>query len=157
MSIVSSVIASTDVQRDGRKWVREIHTDQVAVQYVRTYLAGAADDLNAALAAYAVILASNINLQEIASNVAAVLANGSLATISLVYSTAADNRAAGRLAYQNATRTDAIMIGDFLSSLTDGQLQTIFSMTAGQVTTLRTNKLTPAATAAATIRAAAGQ
>jgi hypothetical protein len=49
------------------------------------------------------------------------------------------------------------MIGDFLSSLTDGQLQTIFSMTAGQVTTLRSTKLTPAATAAATIRAATGQ
>jgi hypothetical protein len=157
MSIVSSVIAATDTQKDGRKWVSELHTDQVGVQYVRNYLAGALDDLNAALAAYAIILASNINLAEIAANVAAVTANGSLATISLVYSTAAENRAAGRLAYQNATRTDAIMIGDFLSSLTDGQLQTIFSMTAGQVTTLRSNKLTPAATLAASIRAAVGQ
>lgn len=157
MSIVSSVIAATDTQKDGRKWVREVHTDQVGVQYVRNYLAQAADDLNAALAAYAVILASNINLAEIAQNVAAVLVNGSLATITLVYSTAAENRAAGRLAYQNATRTEAIMIGDFLSSLTDSQLQTIFSMTAGQVTTLRSNKLTPAATLAASIRSATGQ
>jgi hypothetical protein len=156
MSIVSSIIVSTDVQKDGRKWVREIHTDQVAVQYVRNYLAGAADDLNAALAAYAVMLANNIEAAEVAANIAAVLANGSLATISLVYSTAAENRAAGRMAYQNATRTDAIMIGDFLSSLTDAQLQNIFNMTAAQVTALRTAKLTPAATAAATIRAATG-
>jgi len=156
MSIVSSVIAATDVQRDGRRWVRELHTDHVGVPYVRNYLAGALDDLNAALAAYAVILADNIKLAEIAANVAAVTANGLLATISMVYSTAAENRAAGRIAYQNATRTDAIMIGDFLSSLTDAQLQNIFNMPAGQVTTLRTNKLTPAATAAATIRAATG-
>lgn len=157
MSIVSSIIASIDTQKDGRKWVREIHTDQVSIQYARNYLAQAADDLNAALAAYAIVLASNINLAEIAANVAAVMANGSLATISLVYSTAAENRAAGRLAYLNATRTDAIMIGDFLSSLSDAQLQTIFSMTSGQVTTLRTNKLTPAASLASSIRATAGQ
>lgn len=157
VSIVSSVIAAIDTQKDGRKWVRELHTDQVGVQYVRQYLAQAADDLNAALAAYALILADNIKAAEIASNVAAVTANGSLATISLVYSTAAENRVAGRAAYLAPTRTDAIMIGDFLSSLTDGQLQTIFSMTAGQVTTLRANKLTPATALAASIRSAAGQ
>lgn len=157
MSIVSSIIAATDTQKDGRRWVRELHTDQAGVQYLRTYLAGDKDDLNAAMSAYAVILASTINLAEIASNVAAVTANGSLATISLVYSTAAENRVAGRSAYLNAARQDAIMIGDFLSSLTDLQLQTIFSMTVGQVTTLRTNKLTPAASLAASIRAAAGQ
>jgi hypothetical protein len=48
------------------------------------------------------------------------------------------------------------MIGDFLSTLTNAQLQTLFSMTSGQVTTLRSSKLTPAASAAATIRAATG-
>lgn len=157
MPIVSSVIVDTGVQKDGRKWVRERHVDHVGSLYERTYLAGGADDLDAALAAYALVLASNLTLAEIAANVAAVVANGSLANASMVHSTAAQNRAAGRSAYLSATRTEAIMIGDFLSSLTDGQLQTIFSMSAGQVTTLRTNKLTPAASAAATIRAAAGQ
>lgn len=157
MSIVSSVIVSTDVQKDGRQWVRERHTDNAGIPYERNYLTAGNADLDAALAAYAVVLASDINLREIAANVAAVTANGSLATVSLTYSTAAENRAAGRLAYQNATRTDAIMIGDFLSSLNDNQLQTIFGMTAGQVTTLRANKLTPAASLASSIRAAAGQ
>lgn len=157
MPIVSSIIAATDTQKDGRKWIRELHTDHVAVQYVRHYLTAGNADVNAALAAYAAILASNINLGEIASNIAAVTANGSLAVITFVYSTAAENRTALRVAYQFSTRTEAIMIGDFLSSLTDVQLQTIFAMTAGQVTTLRTNKLTPAASLAASIRAAAGQ
>ncbi len=94
---------------------------------------------------------------EIERNIADVTANGSLATPVLVLSTAAANFAALRTAYQTATKVEAIMIGDFLSTLTDAQLQNAFSLTAGQVTTLRTNKLTPAASAAATIRAAAGQ
>lgn len=157
MSIVSSVVADIGTQKDGRRWVRELHTDHVGVKYVRSYLTGAIDDINAALSVYATQLASDITAAEIASNVTAVMANGSLATILLVYSTAAQNRAAGRAAYQNASRVEAIMIGDFLSSLTDGQLQTLFSMTSGQVTTLRSNRLTPAATNAAAIRAAAGQ
>lgn len=156
MSIVSSVIAATNVQKDGRKWVREIHTDQLGIIYERNYLAGALDNLNAALAAYAVTLAADITAREIARNVADVLANGSLASPTLNYSTAAANFAALRAAYQTATRVDAIMIGDFLSTLTDAQLQTAFGLTSGQVTTLRANKLTPAANAAATIRAAAG-
>lgn len=157
MSIVSSVIAATDVQKDGRKWVRELHTDHVGVQYVRNYLAGALDNLDTALAAYALVLVANSNLGEIAKNVADIMANGSLASPTFVYSTAAENRQALREAYRNSTRTEAIMIGDFLSTLTDNQLQTIFSMTAGQVTTLRANKLTPAASLASSIRAAAGQ
>lgn len=157
MPIVSSIIADTNVQKDGRKWVREIHTDQVGVQYVRNYLAGAADDLNAALAAYATQLGVDINAAEIASNVAAITVNGSVAVVTSTYSTAAQMQTALRSAYQTATRVQAVMIGDFLSGLTSVQLQTLFSMTAAQVTTLRTNRLTPAATTATAIRAAAGQ
>lgn len=157
MSIVSSQILEDAAQKDGRRWIREQHIDQVSVRYIRAYLTTAVADASAALATYATQLALDIVALEIGRNIADVAVNGSLATISLVYSTAAQNRAAGRTAYLNATRVEAIMIGDFLSSLTDAQLQTIFSMTAGQVTTLRSNKLTPAATNAAAIRAAAGQ
>lgn len=157
MSIVSSSIVAQDVQRDGRIWVRELHTDQVGAQYTRQYLAGALDNLNAALAAYATQLAIDIATTEIGADLAAILRDGSAAVVTTVYATLAQIRTALRNAYQNATRQDAIMLGDFLSSLTDAQLQTLFSMTAGQVTTLRANKLTPAATTAAAIRAAAGQ
>jgi hypothetical protein len=157
MSIISSVIESTSLQKDGRSWVHEIHTDQVAVKYERNYLANAGVDTAAALAAYATQLSANITAGEIAKNLADVSSNGSLATPTTVYSTAAQNFAALRAAYQFATQVQAIMIGDYLSTLTDNQLQTAFSLTAGQVTTLRTNKLTQAASAAATIRASAGQ
>ena len=156
MSIVSSIIADIAVQIDGRKWVRELHTDNIAVKWERNYLAGALDDLNAALAAYAVILAANITAQEIASNVSAVASIGSLAVPTFVYSTTGQNLTALRAAYAVSTQQQAIMIGDFLSSLTDGQLQTIFSMSGPQVTSLRSAKLTPAATLASSIRSASG-
>jgi hypothetical protein len=156
LPIISSIIADVSPQRDARRWVRELHTDHLGVQYVRTWLAQLADDLNAAISAYAAQLLSDIRDAEIARNVAAVLADGRSAVTSTNYSTAAQNFAALRTAYQNATRTEAIFIGDFLGSLSDVQLQAAFGMTAGQVTTLRTNKLTPATNAATTIRATTG-
>lgn len=157
MAIVSSVIEAISPQKDGRSWVHEVHTDQVGVKYDRNYLAAAGLDTAAALVAYALSLADDIQAREIGKNIADVATNGSLASPTLVYSTAAQNFSSLRAVYQLATQTQAIMIGDFLNTLTDLQLQNAFSITAGQVTTLRANKLVPAATAATTIRAAAGQ
>lgn len=157
MPIVSSIIESTSQQRDGRAWIRELHTDQVGVQYERNYLANAGLDTAAALAAYAILLATDIRDREIARNIASITANGSLADTSTIYSTAAQNFAVLREAYRTALRVEAIMMADFLNSLSNTQLQAAFEFTAGQVTTLRTNKLQPAATLAASIRASAGQ
>ena len=157
MSIVSSVIESTSLQKDGRSWVHEIHTDQAGVQYERGYLAVNGFDTASTLATYAAQLATDIRDREIARNIADVATNGSLASPTLIYSTAAQNFSALRAVYQFATQVQAIMIGDFLNTLTDTQLQNAFSLTAGQVTSLRTNKLVPASNAASTIRATTGQ
>jgi hypothetical protein len=156
MTISASVILSDRAQADGRRWIAERHTNGGGVNYLRSYLADADLDANAALVAYAITLETGLEAAEIASNIQDVATNGSLATPRLLFTTAAQNFAALRAVYQFATQVQAIMIGDYLSARTDAQLQTAFSMTAGQVTTLRTNKLTPAASAAATIRAAAG-
>lgn len=156
MAIVSSETVSTSTQRDGRRYVLERHIDHLGVAHERTWLAGAADNLAAALSAYAATLLDILRDREIAANMAAILADGSLATITLQHSTAGENRSALRDAYRTATRVEAIMIGDFLNTLTDAQLQSVFGMTAQQVTTLRTTKLAPAASAAATIRSATG-
>lgn len=157
MSITASVVLSDSAQKDGRRWIIEQHTDNIGLKYLIFYLCAAGFDKAAALAARAIQLASDIQNGEIANNIAQVLANGSLAVTTTSYSTNNQNLAALRTAYQTTTKLDAIMIGDFLSALTDVQLQAIFSMTAGQVTTLRTNKLTSAANTATAIRAAAGQ
>jgi hypothetical protein len=156
MSIVSSVIADISRQNDGRRWVHETHTDHTGVTWVRDWLATAIENLDTALAAYAVQLASDLARVEAEDWISQIKVDGSLVTVSLVHATLATIRQALRAAYRDATRTEAVMIGDFLSTLTDGQLQTLFGLTAGQVTTLRTNKLTPAANAAATIRASTG-
>ena len=57
-----------------------------------------------------------------------------------------------------ATQLQAVLIGDLRADLTRRPAGgRAFSLAAGQVATLRTNKLTPAATLAASIRASAGQ
>lgn len=155
--IVSSVIGSQVVQVDGRISVDEFHTDNTGAITHYGYLAAATDNLSTNLAAHATALAAALNAGEIAANVSQILVNGSLAALTFNYSTQAQNLPALRTAYASATQVQAIMIGDFLSSLTDPQLQSIFSMSAGQVTALRSNKLAPATSAATTIRAAVGQ
>lgn len=157
MAIVSSVIVEDSAQRDGRRWIRERHTDQVGQRYEFPWMAAAAQDATAVMNARVASINAGLITNEVARNVSDVLANGSLASPALTYSTAAQSYAGLRAAYLNATRVDAVMIGDFLSSLTSGQLQTAFSMTSGQVTTLRTNKLTPAAALASSIRTSTGQ
>lgn len=153
---MQSLIASISPQADGRRWVQEVHTDAYGVQYSVTWLAQASDDAQAVMTARAVQMDADLIAGEVAANIASVLANGSLATVAVKYSTLAQNRTALRAAYLAATKQDAIMIGDFLSAQTTATLQALFGMTSAQVTTLRTNKLSPAASAASTIRASSG-
>ena len=110
-----------------------------------------------ALAAHAVALEISLRSSEILGNMDSIVLLGADATVTRNYSNVAQNVAALRERYRSSTRIEAVMIGGYLSALTDGQLQTTFGLTAGQVTTLRTIKLTPAAAQAAAIRAAAGE
>lgn len=125
--------------------------------YEFSWMAGAKDDAAATMNARVATINASLVINEVAANVADVLANGSLASPQLVYSTAAQNVAGLRAAYATATREDAIMIGDFLDTLTNAQLATAFGITVGQAATLRTNRLDPAAALAASIRSMAGQ
>lgn len=156
MPITASVLLSNVAQADGRRAVVEKHTDDTGITYIRQYLGPSNTDTSAVLAAYATQLTADISAAEIANNLAQVTTLGSLASPTLVQSTLAANLASLRAAYLVATQVQAVMIGDYMSARTDGLLQTAFGLTAGQVTTLRTNKLTPAASAATTIRAATG-
>jgi hypothetical protein len=157
VAIVSSSLALDRAQKDGRFWVTETHTDHVGVKYLVNYLASVGIDTSAVLTARATQIGNDLATAETAANIAQITALGSLASPTLIYSTAAALRTALRAAYQTATQVCAIMIGDYLASLTDAQLQAAFAMTAGQVVVLRAGRLTPAASAAATIRAAVGQ
>jgi len=156
MSIVSSVIVADNVQVDGRRWIDELHTDNLGLTYGQHYLADAGFDANAALAVHATKLTNDINDAEIERNVTDVETNGSLAKPVLIYTKASDNFAALRNAYKVAVQHQAVMIGDYLNTLTNAQLMAAFNLTLAQANNLRTNKLQPAANTAAEIRASTG-
>ena len=113
--------------------------------------------VTAFLTANAAALLESLVASETADRLALIVQSGSLAVVPALKCAALnDVQDALRAFYAAATRNDAIMVGDYLNSLTDAQLRTLFSMTAAQVTTLRTNKLAPAASLASSIRAATG-
>lgn len=159
MPIVSSQVLSTNVQRDGRAWVIEQHLDQFGTDHRVTWLAGAdlqPADIAAVCSARDAVISAGMAAAEIAANLSQAMTQGQFAVVTFNESTAAQNAAAVRAAYASMTRTDAIFTGEFLGTLANNQLQTAFGLTAGQVTTLRANFLTPAATLAASIRANVG-
>lgn len=157
MALITTLVSA--VEGRGRQRVVFSHFDDVAGVTFGPFVEFRPDGEDQAaffLACRQALLASLI-AADIADNLSRIKDSGSLAVVALRYATIGDVRTALRAAYQNAIRTEAIMIGDFLSGLTTAQLQSLFGMTAGQVTTLRANKLTTAAAAASTIRASAGQ
>jgi hypothetical protein len=157
-TIASSTIIQDQLQKDGRRDIVERHVDSAGLVYLMRYLApDVAWNAATVLAARAISLGTSIVTKEIENNINQIVTVGSLAVIVITYSTPAANFAALRAAYGAATRHQAIYIADFLSTLTDAQLQAAFGLTAPQVTTLRTSKLTPAVALASSIRASAGQ
>jgi hypothetical protein len=155
-TIVSSTVVEDNPQRDTRRAIRERHLDSVGREYLVCYLALASFDAAAACAARAAQILADAGAAETAANIGAVTTLGSLAQPTFVYSTVAANVVALRAAYLIATQLQAVMIGEYLSTLTDAQLMSAFGLTQPQVTTLRSSKLTPAANIAANIRATTG-
>jgi hypothetical protein len=158
MPIVSSVTEDVSPQKDGRRYVRERHTDHVGVDHVRIWLANADADLPAALAEYAAVLPGMLRDAEIQKNIDLAKTEGSLAKpyITAVHMTVPEGGAALREYYKTSTEVEAIMIGDYLNTVTDQQLMNAFQITAQQAANLRANKLVPASEKAADIRVETG-
>lgn len=116
-----------------------------------------ADDISAFFLASRAGLQSSLAASEIADCLSRVRDSGSLAVLKLHYAVLDDVSIAVREAYRLATKTDAVMLGDYLSKLTDAQLKALFAATDGEVTTLKSGKLTPAATSAIAVLTSAGQ
>lgn len=156
MPIVSSELSQDGPQSDGRFWVTEVHTDHIGRQHIIRWLAAVGVDAAAVMLARVIRILEGLEQREIEENMASILENGSEAATTTHYSTPAGNFAVLRTLYKTATRVESVMAGDFLSSLSDANLRAAFDMTQAQVTTLRANKLTPAANIAASIRAQTG-
>jgi hypothetical protein len=159
MPIASSAVVDFAPQKDGRVYVREQHLDSFGADHSVSYLSAAGltrAQANAACSARDAGITAQMTTDEITANIAAVSTLGANAVITFRESTVAQNAAAVRAVYKDMSQLQAVFTGEFLSTLTNGQLQTAFGLTAGQVTTLRTNTLTPAANVAASIRLTAG-
>jgi hypothetical protein len=144
------------VQKDGSKTVHEIHIDLIGIAHDLVYQASAIEDLNANLARHASDLGNSLGSGEVSTNIGSIMTLGANAIFTLVYSTVSENVAALRAAYASAIQAQAVLIGDFLNTLTDIQLQNAFNLTPSQVTTLRNTKLIPAANLATALRASTG-
>ena len=158
MPIVASVTEDVALQADGRSYVRERHTDHGDVDHVRIWLAEATADLPAALAEYAALLPETLKQAEIEKNIDLAKTQGSLAkpSITAVHMTVQEGGAALRAYYKTSVEGEAILIGDYLNTLTNQQLMNAFQINATQAANLRANKLVPAAEKAAAVRAETG-
>lgn len=154
-NIISSVLKSFP-QKDGRSLVNEVHTDLIGMTHDLGYTAEIGEDQNTTLARHALETGDALNRGEVSGNIGNIMTLGANATFSLLYSTVSENTAALREAYKTAIQAQAVLIGDFLNTLTDQQLMNAFNLTAGQVSSLRTNKLIPAANLATALRASTG-
>lgn len=153
ISVVSKI---QNVQQNGTTIVTAVMGDSVGPHYNYVFSAPSGYNIDAFLTQLGANLANDLTAWEIYNNLQLVSTLGSQAVPTFVYSTVAANVAALRVFYASATQMQSVWIGDYLSSLTNVQLENAFGWTLGQVTTLRTNFLTPAASAATTIRASVG-
>jgi hypothetical protein len=156
-SIVSSVIEWQNPQSDGTYNVRELHTDSYGLTYTFDYILDAKTNANTHLSNDAAGLLVSLPLQEISANLNSVVTLGAGAVVTFNYSTVPQNVAALRTAFAQATQTQVIFMGAYLSTLTNLQLENAFGFTANQVTTLRANYLTPYAADATAILSATGE
>ena len=76
MSIISSAITEDAVQADGRRYIREVHTDHVGQEHHFTWMAEAEQDADAVLSARAVWLPGYLEQQEIEANLQDIEDNG---------------------------------------------------------------------------------
>lgn len=155
--MATSTYALGQPQSNGSRYVKETHTDDFGDVVVCEYGPVGVVDYNQIMLGRGTAIASHKIAQEINRNVSAITENGSLAVIVFKYSTKAQNIGPLRDAYRSANRDACIMIADYLSTLTDAQLRSIFGKTQAEVVILRTDKLAPAVDLANKLRAAGGE
>jgi hypothetical protein len=138
MAIVSSQIIEDRVQVDGRRSVRERHTDDLDSVHDVSYLAEAEANISTTMAARVAQIEASLLEAEHQANLSAVGESGNGATFR--YTTQAQFLVRLRILYAVSTGLRACFIGRWfhLASLADATLRTLFGITQGQVGGLRT-------------------
>ena len=156
ITVTSATYSVDQPQVDGRSVLTVTVTLSNGAQEIISLLVDANANYQALATSIGNDWLAGLAVMEIANNIAAVSSIGSLAAPVFVYTTAAQNAAALRQVYATMTQTQAVMSADYLATLTNAQLMAAFGLTLTQVQTLRTNKLTPAVSLAASIRSSTG-
>jgi hypothetical protein len=137
VSIVSSTFVAGHAQIDGRKYVRETHTDHLAVLHIIEYLSAVGADNDAILAAHAIRLAIILRDTQAQNN----LDKNSIADWIFEHVTVAQMRIALRLAYRDATRFEAARLARFVNELTIAQIENVFSVNTATATLIKSRAL----------------
>jgi len=158
VSISSSVVLWDQRQLDGRRYVRERHTDHLGVPHDVDYLAEAVQDVSAGLSASAARVVDGLEQDEIGRDLVAIYQDGDAAGVTTAHATIGNIRVALREAYRMAARNQALALGAFLNTLTNAQLAALFGLAnpSVELTALRT-RLTNRAAQWATFVAATGE
>jgi hypothetical protein len=137
MSIVSSIIVEDHAQVDGRRSVRERHTDHLGAVEDVSYLAEVGADVATAMTTRVAILEARAAETEMTRNIAFIVA-GEYEKVTANYITVADARATIRALYQTENGEIIGRLAGFLLTLTDAVLRTLFTLTQAQVNQLKT-------------------
>lgn len=140
MPIVASVVIEDSPQVDGRRAIRERHTDHLGGLYFVDYVALAGVNATLILPTRAAQLELDLASAEVTLNV-----NRAYDQVAptFIHSTVASFRAALRTRFQTIAGWDAARLGKYIVGLglSDGQYTTIFGVSGASLTALK-NKLT---------------
>ena len=144
MTITASIFTTGHAQVDGRRYVREVHTDHLGVEHAVEYLWDGVTDRDAIMTARAQRIAEALAAAEYADRVAFDGWSGPLQ-----HQTAANFADKLRAEYRISTRERVCYLAWWLlrrineGTFTDAQVRNAFGMTTQQYTTFKTNKLIP--------------
>lgn len=127
MPITSSQIVEDRAQADGRRSVRERHTDDLGETFHVSYLAEAGANVSAIMSGRVAVLEGLLKEAEIARNVSRAL-DGFTNGFTFRWSTANENLAAMRELYRTATKWELLTLAHVLhhQNLSNAQIDGLF-------------------------------
>jgi hypothetical protein len=136
--IATSTIVEDSTQRDGRRWIRERHTDHTGAMHDVVYLAESGENATTVMTARVDQILDQLRNAEIAANIAKAL-NGEL-VFSTNHSTGNQNLAALRETFKTATKWELLTLGYVIHTtrLSDNQLKNLFTVNDAQLPALKT-------------------
>lgn len=137
MPIISSQIITDSAQADGRRYIRERHTDHLSKLYDVVYLAEIEATIQDVLLTRAALITEELRKHEINANLKKAL-NAEL-VFTFDYSTIAENRTALRELFKTATKWELMTLGWVIVelNLSDNQLKSLFSVNDAELPALK--------------------